>query len=113
MKNLEIIYKNGKPEGIRDKSGYLFFFRKVTKSPNQIVRYENECNKLQKLADDLLGFLKSKAGEKEAEEIEKTSTNSEWNIIWSANKCKYCYKDDVCNKLEVCDFQGRKLTPVS
>ena len=60
MKELEIIYSYGRPEGIRDENGFLFFFPKVTKYTGQEERYNRECQKQEELALHLLNILKDK-----------------------------------------------------
>jgi len=54
---LEIIYKNNKPYGVRDASGFLFFFTGVSKYPRQEKRYRQEVEQQYKLADYLLNAL--------------------------------------------------------
>jgi len=58
MEELQIIYKNNKPYGIRDKGGYLLFFTKITKFDNQEERYRKEIERQFKLADFILNSLK-------------------------------------------------------
>ena len=53
----EIIYKNNKPYGIRNKRGFLFFFTTITKWPNQEERYREEVQNQYDLADFLLKAL--------------------------------------------------------
>ena len=53
----QIIYKNNAPYGIRDKTGYLFFFVKVIKYSGQEERYHQEVEQQYKLADHLLSSL--------------------------------------------------------
>ena len=55
--NLQIIFKNGQPEGIRDKGGFLFFFPTVSKYPGQDERYINEIDRACRLASFLLKQL--------------------------------------------------------
>jgi hypothetical protein len=57
---IKIIYKNNKPYGIRDESGYLFFFSKINKYAGQEERYRQEIEEQWKLADFLLEALKEK-----------------------------------------------------
>jgi hypothetical protein len=54
---LQIIYNSGLPYGIRDETGYLFFFRKIDKWSGQEERYRQEINELYELADYLLSAL--------------------------------------------------------
>ena len=61
MKDLEIIYKYNKPYGIRDCSGYLFFFSKISKYNGQEERYRKEVEEQFKLADYLLESLKDRS----------------------------------------------------
>jgi hypothetical protein len=58
---LQIIYKNGRPYGIRDESGYLFFFTEVSKFPGQEERYRQEVFEQYALADYLLSALKARS----------------------------------------------------
>lgn len=55
--DVEIIYKNGCPYGIRDESGYLLFFTKVSKYTGQENRYRKDVEQQYKLADYLLDKL--------------------------------------------------------
>jgi uncharacterized protein YeaO (DUF488 family) len=57
---LQITYENNKPYGIRDEHGYLFFFTKVSKYPNQEERYRKELEEQFALADYLLAALKER-----------------------------------------------------
>ena len=59
-KNLKIIHEHHKPCGIRDKSGYLFFFSKISKYTNQEERYRREVNEQYALADYLLSALEER-----------------------------------------------------
>ena len=58
MKDLEIVYQNGKPYGIRNKKGYLFFFTKIEKYMRQNKRYKKELFDQINLAEYLLAQLK-------------------------------------------------------
>lgn len=51
---LKLIIKHGAPYGIRDESGYLFFFAEVQKYTDQDERYRAELVEQFKLADYLL-----------------------------------------------------------
>lgn len=53
----EIIYKQNKPYGIRDKTGFLFFFAEVEKYGGQEERYRQEIGQQFRLADRLLKSL--------------------------------------------------------
>ena len=55
---IEIIYKHNKPYGIRDASGFLFFFTDVNKYTGQEKRYRQEIEQQFRLADYLLDALK-------------------------------------------------------
>ena len=55
--DLQIIYQNGKPYGIRDRSGYLLFFTKITHYTGQEKRYQEEIDQQNKLAEYLLHQL--------------------------------------------------------
>ena len=54
---LKITYKNGQPDGIRYKGGYLFFFPTVSKYTGQDERYRREIEDRYELADYLLSTL--------------------------------------------------------
>jgi hypothetical protein len=56
---LQIICKNNKPYGIRDRSGFLFFFPDISKYPGQEERYSQEIEQQHKLADYLLNALQN------------------------------------------------------
>ena len=60
MKDLQIIYKNHLPYGIRDDGGFLFFFTTPCKYQNQEERYREEGEELYALADYLLESLKAR-----------------------------------------------------
>ncbi|MBI9060162.1 MAG: hypothetical protein JEZ01_20510 [Labilibaculum sp.] len=55
--DLQIIYKNGKPHGIRDRSGYLLFFPEKSRYDNQPERYKQEMYQQNLLAEYLLHQL--------------------------------------------------------
>ncbi|MCK9532631.1 MAG: hypothetical protein M0R77_19255 [Gammaproteobacteria bacterium] len=57
---LQIIYKQNKPYGIRDKTGFLFFFSNVSKYDNQEERYREEIQDQFALADYLLTALQNR-----------------------------------------------------
>ena len=57
---LQIIYRNNKPYGIRDETGFLFFFADVSKYPNQEERYRQEVQAQFALADYLLASLQAR-----------------------------------------------------
>ncbi len=59
------------------------------------------------------GFFEPPKSEDEQNDSAKATDNTIKAEIWSNNKCEYCTKNDVCNKLEVCDFNGRKLAPLA
>jgi hypothetical protein len=59
-KELRIIYKNNKPDGIRDENGFLFFFTSITKYDGQESRYREEVEEQYALADYLLEALKKR-----------------------------------------------------
>lgn len=58
--NFRLCYKNGKPFGIRNRSGFLFFFTEVEKFPEQKERYERELQEQIALADYILDALKQR-----------------------------------------------------
>ena len=55
--DLQIIYKNGKPHGIRDRGGYLLFFKNISSYTGQEKRYQEEVDQQNKLAGYLLHKL--------------------------------------------------------
>ena len=55
--DLQIIYKNGKPYGIRDRSGYLLFFTNISHYTGQDKRYQEEIDQQNELAEYLLKQL--------------------------------------------------------
>jgi len=55
--DLQIIYKNGKPHGIRDRGGYLLFFPEKSRYDNQPERYKYEMQQQNLLAEYLLEQL--------------------------------------------------------
>jgi hypothetical protein len=57
---LQIIYKHNKPYGVRDSTGFLFFFADVSKYPNQEERYRQEVQEQFALADYLLSSLQAR-----------------------------------------------------
>lgn len=54
---LKVIYKNHKPLGIRDGSGFLFFFSDIQQYQGQEERYRREIEQQFRLADYLLSKL--------------------------------------------------------
>lgn len=68
MKNdPQIIYQNGRPHGIRDDTGFLFFFAVIVKYPGQEDRYRQEVEEQYRLAADLLVCVKARAREQSKE----------------------------------------------
>ena len=59
MKEVRIIYKNNKPYGMRDESGFLLFFSGINKYPGQEERYRQEIEGQFKLADQIKACLES------------------------------------------------------
>jgi hypothetical protein len=57
---LKIIYKNNKPYGIKDGTGFLFFFPEITKFTGQEERYRCEVYEQFMLADFILEKLKER-----------------------------------------------------
>lgn len=57
-KELQIIYKNHKPYGIRDENGYLLFFAAVDKWDGQEERYRQEVTEQFQLSDCIFEVLK-------------------------------------------------------
>ena len=58
--NVKAVYKHGKPYGIRDENGYLFFFSNVTKFPGQDERYRKELQEQFELCDYLVMELRER-----------------------------------------------------
>ena len=56
-KDLKIVYQHGTPYGIRDKTGFLFFFTQPVKYSGQEDRYRDDCEYKFRLADFLLDAL--------------------------------------------------------
>ncbi|MHA1372073.1 MAG: hypothetical protein ACTSRA_20430 [Promethearchaeota archaeon] len=56
-KELKIIHKNGQPYGIRNSSGYLLFFPKVSKYTGQEKRYVEEIQETYVLAEKIIKAL--------------------------------------------------------
>ncbi len=54
---VRIVYEHGKPSGIRDSGGYLFFFRDIMEYEGQDERYREEREQQQALAEFLLDAL--------------------------------------------------------
>ncbi len=54
-----IVNKYDKPHGIRDDGGYLIFFTRISKYPNQEERYKREIDQQKELANVLLAALTS------------------------------------------------------
>lgn len=63
LKNLQIIYRHGKPYGIRDTSGFLLFFIDIQKYTGQDERFANELEEQNKLAKSLLSALQAEGEE--------------------------------------------------
>lgn len=57
---LHLIYEHGQPYGIRDSTGFLFFFRKISKYTGQEERYREEIKELNQLAEYILHSLESR-----------------------------------------------------
>jgi hypothetical protein len=68
MKDVRLISKHGQPYGIRDWTGFLFFFTEVQKYDGQEDRYRRELAERWQLADDLMGFLLSRANNEAAQQ---------------------------------------------
>ena len=79
-KKLKIIYKNGRPYGIRDDTGYLFFFATVSKFTGQDERYREEVMEQYALADFLLKSLRGRTAESVEPEKQKL-TDKERHVL--------------------------------
>lgn len=64
-KKLKLIIENGRPHGIRDENGYLFFFAKVDKYQGQDERYHAKLVEQFALADYLMDALSKRTTEAE------------------------------------------------
>jgi len=51
---LTVVHRNGQPYGIRDNSGFLLFFPKVTKYDGQEQRYVDEIRNCFSLAEKII-----------------------------------------------------------
>lgn len=71
---LEVIYKHNKPYGIRDSTGFLFFFTDIHKYSGQEERYREEVFERYKLADFLLNALRGRAAENQGAVAEQRIT---------------------------------------
>ena len=60
---IRIIYKHGQPYGIRDNTGYLLFFPKVTKYSDQEDRYLKELQESFSLAKIIADNLQPETDE--------------------------------------------------
>lgn len=58
----DTIYGTSVPDYIRDRTGCLFFFRKVEKYDGQDERYESECKQMDALASYLLKSMLAASG---------------------------------------------------
>jgi len=57
----ELVHRtDNSPYGIRNDSGFLFFFKMIQKYPGQKERYEQELKQQTELADFLLNTLKER-----------------------------------------------------
>ena len=56
--DIKVEYKHDKPYGIRDKTGYLLFFRSIDKYEGQEERYKEEVEEMKSLAEDISKYLK-------------------------------------------------------
>ena len=54
----QIVYEHGNPHGIRDATGFLFFFAPISKYAGQEERYRQELEQQLRLADSLLAYLR-------------------------------------------------------
>ena len=54
---VQIMYEHGEASGIRDRTGYLMIFNKVSRYTDQPERYEREIAHKARLVDFLLNAL--------------------------------------------------------
>lgn len=73
-KELKIIYQNHKPYGIRDDTGFLFFFAKISRFSDQDERYREEIEEQYKLADFLLSSLHGRTADNFVKPLSKMSS---------------------------------------
>jgi hypothetical protein len=59
-KKVQIIYEHNKPHGIRDSTGYLFFFTPIRKYNDQEERYKDEIMEQFRLAEYLVKSLEER-----------------------------------------------------
>lgn len=50
MKKLEVVFRNGKAYGIRNKSGFICFMMEVSRYPAQDARYKRELKESENYA---------------------------------------------------------------
>lgn len=55
---VRLVYQHGEPHGIRDTSGYLCFFHRVSKWPGQEARYRSELALRARQADAIAAALR-------------------------------------------------------
>ena len=53
----KIVYRNGKPYGVRNTNGYLFYFQEIPFFPGQQERYEKEVREQLAMAQCLVATL--------------------------------------------------------
>jgi len=56
---LQIIYRQGHPKGIRDKGGFILFFPEIQRYEGQKGRYQKEVSQQFDLADYILTILEA------------------------------------------------------
>ena len=59
MMKVEIIYQHNRPYGIRNKNGYLLFFPRITKFPDQDERYKRAIKEQMDFAESLCDIINS------------------------------------------------------
>lgn len=64
---VQVIYERGEPSGVRDATGYLCFFNRVTKWPGQEERYRQELALRARHAEVIANALRG---------VQETSTKS-------------------------------------
>lgn len=55
---VRLIYEHGEPHGVRDSTGYLCFFQRVSKLPAQEERYRRELALRARQAEDIAAALR-------------------------------------------------------
>lgn len=88
---LQIIQGHAHPYGIRDRSGFLFFFRSVHKFDDQEGRYRRDLAQMQRLAEFLLSALRAAHEPATAQECQHDITRRDHTIEYGEPPfCTHC-----------------------